>query len=120
MDVNDNWWIFIDENVVGYYPVALFSNLINPKTIGWGGVTSIAPNGINPSMGSGSFPSDGASSFSNIHFRNQWKIKAAPQSNEYDIIIDRPKCYDLKDDGYKDDNLGFTFQFGGLGEQCDN
>nr|POE80670.1 hypothetical protein CFP56_39308 [Quercus suber] len=93
----------------------MFSNLINPETFGWGGVMSVAPNGISPPMESGSFSGDSASSFSNIHFRNQSKIQVAPQSNEYDTFIDRPKCYDLKYDGYKDDNLGFTFQFGGPG-----
>ncbi|XP_065625488.1 protein neprosin [Quercus suber] len=121
-DSNYNWWISIEGFVVGYYPKEIVFNLNQPQGIGWGGVAVGRPNGNSaPPMGSGEF-SDGSNAceFSNIQYRNEENTTLAPQSPHYKIITDNPKCYDLKYDGYKNPEVGFTFKFGGPGGPCSN
>ncbi|XP_050281518.1 uncharacterized protein LOC126722406 [Quercus robur] len=121
-DSNYNWWISIEGFVVGYYPKEIVFNLNQPQGLGWGGVAVGNPNGNSaPPMGSGEF-SDGSNAceFSNIQYRNQENTTLAPQSPHYKIITDNPKCYDLKYDGYKNPEFGFTFKFGGPGGTCSN
>ena len=105
---------------MGYYPAELLFNLNKPQGIGWGGVAVGPPNGYIPPMESGSFPDGNPlhSSFTNIKYRNQLNTTLVPQSPHYQLIIDNPKCYDLKYDGYKNEELGFTFQIGGPGGPC--
>ncbi|XP_065624643.1 protein neprosin [Quercus suber] len=119
-DLNYNWWLSFGNNVVGYYPAELLFNLNKPQGIGWGGVAVGTPNGYIPPMESGSFPDGNPlhSSFTNIKYRNQLNETLVPQSPHYQLIIDNPKCYDLKYDGYKNEELGFTFQIGGPGGSC--
>ncbi|GMY22889.1 hypothetical protein FCV25MIE_18130 [Fagus crenata] len=38
----------------------------------------------------------------------------------YDIIIDNKSCYDLIDDGYQGEYMGYAFEFGGPSGQCGN
>ncbi|XP_075645647.1 protein neprosin-like [Castanea sativa] len=121
-DTNYNWWISIEGFVVGYYPKEIVFNLNQPQGLGWGGVAVGNPNGNSaPPMGSGEF-SDGSNAceFSNIQYRNQENTTLAPQLPHYKIITDNPKCYDLKYDGYKNPEFGFTFKFGGPGGPCSN
>nr|POF07609.1 hypothetical protein CFP56_61865 [Quercus suber] len=43
-----NWWLTRDGNRIGYYPAAIFNNLTEPETVGWGGIAVSPPNGISP------------------------------------------------------------------------
>ena len=106
---------------MGYYPKEIVFNLMQTQGIGWGGVAVGNPKGnIAPPMESGSFPNGVDNSFTNIQYRTQVNTTTIPESSHYQIILDNPKCYDLKYDGYKNQQLGFTFQIGGPGGPCAN
>ena len=118
-----NWWVSFDNIFVGYFPATLFNNFGEPEAVGWGGVVVNPPNGISPPMGSGLFP-DGnykhVGSFRQIQYRDNTGKLNVPQDLFYDIIIDNKSCYDLKNDGYQGEYMGYAFEFGGPGGQCRN
>ena len=102
---------------MGYYPKEIVFNLNQPQGVGWGGAAVGRPNGNSaPPMGSGEF-SDGDNA---CEFSNQENTTLTPQSPHYQIITDNLNCYDLKYDGYKNPEVGFTFKFGGPGGPCAN
>lgn len=106
---------------MGYYPAEILFNSEDSRSIGWGGFVVGPPKGTSPPMGSGALPvSTDASSFENIKFRNEFNNATIPIPIHYDIIKDNPKCYELLNEGYKDDEVEFIFQFGGPGGQCAN
>ncbi|KAM3685678.1 hypothetical protein ACB098_11G139100 [Castanea mollissima] len=125
-DKNHNWWLLftsaiVENHIVGYYPAEILFNSEDPRSIGWGGFVVGPPKGTSPPMGSGVLPvSTDASSFENINFRNEFNNTIIPIPIHYDIIKDNPKCYELLNEGYKADEVEFTFQFGGPGGQCAN
>lgn len=122
-DKDYNWWLSFQNKVVGYYPADILFNLKDARSIGWGGDAVGRPNGNNPPpMGSGVLSADnnGASSFKNIKYSKELNNTLNPVPTDYDIIKDNPKCYELKNEGYKNEVLGFTFEFGRPGGQCAN
>ena len=118
-----NWWVSFDNIFVGYFPATLFNNFSEPEAVGWGGVVVNPPNGISPPMGSGLFP-DGnykhVGSFRQIQYRDNTGKLNVPQDLFYDIIIDNKSCYDLRNDKYQGEYMGYAFEFGGPGGQCGN
>ncbi|KAL0007410.1 hypothetical protein SO802_008912 [Lithocarpus litseifolius] len=105
-DSNYNWWLLIHKDAVGYYPREIVFDLIKSQSIGWGGNAAGPPNG--------------ASFFANIKYRNELNNTLNPERTHYNIIMDSPKYYELSYAGNDDDELRFTFQFGGPGGQCAN
>ena len=103
---------------MAYYPKEIVFNLNQPQGVGWEGLPLVAQMEIAPHapMGSGEF-SDGSNA---CEFSNQENTTLTPQSPHYQIITDNLNCYDLKYDGYKNPEFGFTFKFGGPGGPCAN
>ena len=116
-----NWWLTRDGNRIGYYPAAIFNNLAEPETVGWGGIGVSPSNGISPPVGSGIFP-DGnykhTSQFRSVQYRNSSGMLDVPQANTIDTIIDSPNCYLIHFLGYIDVLGGYTLEFGGPGGKC--
>ncbi|KAK4592411.1 hypothetical protein RGQ29_016807 [Quercus rubra] len=116
-----NWWVTKDQINIGYFPAAIFNNLTNVETVGWGGIAVSPPNGISPPMGSGIFPDDNykhTSQFRAIQYRNSSGALDGPHKYTYDIIIDSPNCYLIDYHGYIGEHEGYTFGFGGPGGDC--
>ncbi|XP_068655751.1 uncharacterized protein [Aristolochia californica] len=117
------WWLYINDEVVGFWPYQFFNHL-NQKAdlVMWGGEV-YSPNGQGlPPMGSGIAPGgrddDGwqkACYMNNIFTVNN-KNEYVVGPKDTDIFIDRRKCYNLVDLGVVDNpNWGRSFYFGG---QC--
>ncbi|XP_050281536.1 uncharacterized protein LOC126722427 [Quercus robur] len=116
-----NWWVTKDQINIGYFPAALFNNLANFETVGWGGIVVSPPNGISPPMGSGIFPDDNyghTSQFRAIQYKNSSGVLDGPHKYTYDTIIDSPNCYLIDFHGYIGEHEGYTFGFGGPGGDC--
>ena len=114
-----NWWITKDEINIGYFPAAIFNNLTEAETVGWGGLAVSLPNGISPPMGSGIFPDDNyshTSQFRAIQYRNSSGVLDGPHEYTYDTIIDSLDYYLIDFHGYMGEFKGYTFRFDGLGE----
>jgi hypothetical protein len=123
--LNDgNWWVSFGNESIGYFPATLFHNFGGAEVVGWGGVAVGPPNGLSPPMGSGLFP-DGnykhACSFRQVQYKNNTGDLNVPQKFRYNIIIDYGNsCYDLRDDKYQGEYMGYAFEFGGPGGECGN
>jgi hypothetical protein len=117
-----NWWVSFGDELIGYFPATiLFNNFNEPEIVGWGGVAVGPPNGMSPPMGSGLFP-DGsykqACSFRQVQYTDNTGNLNVPR--EFQYIIDNKSCYDLKNDGYHGEYMGYAFKFGGPGGECGN
>ncbi|KAK7321484.1 hypothetical protein VNO77_32181 [Canavalia gladiata] len=119
--VNKNWWLIMENKIIGYFPAQLFSNMGSAEQVGWGGLTKSRPGAVSPPMGSGSFP-DGqfvhASYFRNISFHNVSRLENIPQKYFRRSLITNPTCFGLQDYGDKGANFGYTIEFGGPGGNC--
>lgn len=115
-----NWWLIVKNKHVGYFPAALFSNLSVANMVGWGGRVSGVMKGASPPMGSGHFP-DGDMTHACYVRRISYVESGStqePDENLPNIVVDNPHCYDLKYFGFRDDQNGYTLQFGGPGGYC--
>ncbi|KAK7276258.1 hypothetical protein RIF29_17396 [Crotalaria pallida] len=125
-DVNtENWWLNIDFVPVGYFPKALFSNLVSADEVGWGGTTTTPAGTRAPPMGSGLFPDDNfvhACYFKNVSYQNQFREDIGPYEKRANLFTftDKPKCYDVQYYGDQGGEVGYSLQFGGPGGDCDS
>ncbi|KAL1818764.1 hypothetical protein ACET3Z_013633 [Daucus carota] len=115
-----NWWMqFGNSNqVIGYWPASLFSNLADGATlIEWGGeVVNSASDGQHTTtqMGSGHFPGEGFGKAS--YFRN---IQVVDGSNQLRVpkdvktFTEQSSCYDVQTG--KNGQWGTFFYYGGPG-----
>ncbi|CAJ2664050.1 unnamed protein product [Trifolium pratense] len=116
---NNKWWVMIHNKAVGYFPVALFTNLYVADQVSWGGAT-IAIDAPSPPMGSGYFP-DGnlyhSCYFKNIAFKNgTTSPNFGPDKLSIQEFTDSPKCYGVE--YYEKTKYGsddYTLLFGGPG-----
>ncbi|KAM3747438.1 hypothetical protein ACB098_05G034800 [Castanea mollissima] len=72
---NENWWLQVDDQLIGYWPQSIFTYLASSATtLDWGGeIYNSKPGGSHTKtqMGSGHFPDEGygkASYFRNIQY----------------------------------------------------
>ncbi|XP_061338521.1 protein neprosin-like [Gastrolobium bilobum] len=118
-----NWWLKVFKKNVGYFPAALFSNMVPADQVGWTGSTITDVGSPSPPMGSGDFPNGDTSRscyFRQITFRNENQIEQGPSKGNWDTFSDIPNCYDVKYYGWVNDAFGYTLLFGGPGGNCGN
>ncbi|XP_072967982.1 protein neprosin-like [Typha angustifolia] len=112
-----NWWMKVQNVLVGYWPAELFTALsFNATVVEWGGeVINTSPNGVHTStaMGSGHFPDEGFRKASYIS-----NLMTVDSSNNLSLVKsittkeDHPYCYDAKT---FDEDKGLILYFGGPG-----
>ncbi|XP_068640721.1 protein neprosin-like [Aristolochia californica] len=120
LDLIKNWWLFVNDWAIGYWPLNIFTQMDGADTITWGGEVSNPNMGSPmPEMGSGHWPTEGwtkACYMRNLQILTpDYKLLDAP--TDTDIQIDLPKCYSLADHG----NSGpwrRNFYLGGSGGYC--
>ncbi|OAY77558.1 hypothetical protein ACMD2_09852, partial [Ananas comosus] len=107
-----NWWLSYDNIDVGYWPAAIFTQLVSYATsVQWGGeIMNHRGNGqrTTTQMGSGHFPQEGyrkASYFRNVKVVNSANTLIPPQS--VSTIVDYPNCYDIQT--FSNASWGFYF-----------
>ncbi|XP_072993776.1 protein neprosin-like [Typha latifolia] len=112
-----NWWMKVQNKLVGYWPAELFTSLsFNATVVEWGGeVINTSPNGVHTStsMGSGHFPDEGFTKASYIS-----NLMTVDSSNNLSLVQsittkeDHPYCYDAKT---SNTDKGLILYFGGPG-----
>ncbi|KAL8092068.1 hypothetical protein AgCh_034377 [Apium graveolens] len=116
-----NWWMKYgnDNEVVGYWPASLFTNLADgADMIQWGGqVVDIVSDGQHTTtqMGSGHFPAEGfskAAYFKNIQVVTNGSNQLM-DPHDVDALTDQNGCYDIEFG--KSTHGGFFFYYGGPG-----
>ncbi|XP_058746492.1 protein neprosin-like, partial [Vicia villosa] len=116
-----NWWLTQENEIIGYFPISLFSNLIYAHQVGWGGRTSTAQHGPSPQMGSGVFPDNiynHASYFIYVSFVVNSLERIEPENYMVETFNDKPKCFFAKYYGLQDEDVRYSLQFGGPGGNC--
>ncbi|CAN1168571.1 hypothetical protein LINPERHAP2_LOCUS27884, partial [Linum perenne] len=95
-----NWWLYFQDEQVGYWPGSLFRNLrTSASLLEWGGeIINKKKNGLHTDtqMGSGHFPSEGYSKAA--YFRSLEYVDGGGYDNPADGITghaSRPECYDI-------------------------
>ncbi|KAM4111027.1 hypothetical protein ACJW30_05G036700 [Castanea mollissima] len=114
-----NWWLQVQDQVLGYWPSSIFNYLASTATrIIWGGmVYNSKPNGhhTRTQMGSGHFGNEGfgkASYFKNIGYMdNSGKFRDV-DARSLNLQVTRPFCYNVK---VVNNTVGTDFFFGGPG-----
>ncbi|PNX84952.1 hypothetical protein L195_g041017 [Trifolium pratense] len=115
-----NWWLTVADKTIGYFPAALFPNMVEPSGVGWGGST-LSPMGTSsPSMGSGHLPDKDyvhASYFRDIGIQvDDSGIYNQPSGDKYvDADADAASCYNVEYYGDQGEEFGYSLQFGGPG-----
>ncbi|CAN7133863.1 unnamed protein product [Brassica rapa subsp. narinosa] len=115
-----HWWLqFGSGTLVGYWPVSLFTHLMeHGNMVQFGGeIVNTQPDGSHTStqMGSGHFAGEGFGKAS--YFRNlevvDWDNTLIPISN-LRVLADHPNCYDIR--GGVNRVWGNYFYYGGPGK----
>ncbi|CAJ2633856.1 unnamed protein product [Trifolium pratense] len=115
-----NWWLTVADKTIGYFPAALFPNMVEPSGLGWGGST-LSPMGTSsPSMGSGHLPDKDfvhASYFRDIGIQvDDSGNYNQPSGDKYvDADADAASCYNVEYYGDQGEEFGYSLQFGGPG-----
>lgn len=116
----DNWWIRVNGDYMGYYPASLYSPFglrSQATTVGWGGEVfdELAhPGTTNTDMGSGKFPFEGFGQAA--YMRNlAYQSDAAGTMTQMGGLptVENPDCYDIS--ANTDPNWGRYFYWGGTG-----
>ncbi|XP_058746324.1 protein neprosin-like [Vicia villosa] len=111
-----DWWIYINEKKIGYYPSSLFSNMTSANQIVWIGKTTNPTNTTSPPMGSGVKPNGvfgHACHFKKLAFVNNSRMQQSVTKDMGEVKSSNSQCYDAR--YYEDDTNGLTLQFGGPG-----
>ncbi|WZY92066.1 hypothetical protein YC2023_064395 [Brassica napus] len=113
-----NWALFVDDEIIGYWPGELFTHLIKGASrVRFGGNTFMSPDGISPPMGNGYVPIydyERSSSFLHVKLTNDkyQSIEAETQMGVADS-----NCFTLISRDYANET-GTSFSFGGPGGRC--
>ncbi|KAH1214607.1 hypothetical protein GmHk_14G042300 [Glycine max] len=114
--ITKNWWLNIENTNIGYFPIALFSNMASAQQGGWGGKTHAPPGAPSPPMGSGYFPDKSfihACYFRDVSFKNGSTQNYGPEEYHVNTETDKPSCFGVKYYGNQGRQLGYSLQFGG-------
>jgi hypothetical protein len=111
-----NWWLTIAGKTIGYFPAALFPNMVKPSGAGWGGSTLSSAGTSSPPMGSGHFPDK---NFVHASYFREIGIQGNDSGEYYEPSVDEDSdtigCYDVKYYGDQGEEFGYSLQFGGPG-----
>ncbi|XP_058746323.1 protein neprosin-like [Vicia villosa] len=117
-----NWWIYINEKKIGYYPSSLFSNMTLANQIVWIGKTTNPTNTPSPPMGYGVKPNGvfgHACHFKKLAFVNNSRMQQSVTKDMGEVRSSNNQCYDAR--YYEDGTNGLTLEFGGPGgNNCEN
>ncbi|KAI3883505.1 hypothetical protein MKX03_010518 [Papaver bracteatum] len=119
-----NWWIQVQDILVGYYPSSLFTQLSNTSTrIDFGGeITNKRSKGQHTStqMGSGHFPSEGGLGISSyfIHIQIIDEHNEAKDPSDVKTYVTNPNFYDLQIDNKHTNGYGFYYGGPGYNDNC--
>ncbi|CAJ2652753.1 unnamed protein product [Trifolium pratense] len=111
-----NWWIYVNEKGIGYYPASLFSRLTTVDQVAWYGKTLNAMYAPSPPMGSGVLPNGilgHACYFKDLAFVNNDRKQQRFTKDMGQIKTTHPLCYSAA--YYQDLQTGLSLQFGGPG-----
>ncbi|KAL0666054.1 hypothetical protein Bca4012_028758 [Brassica carinata] len=120
----ENWWLRVGEELVGYWPGALFTSLGDGATrVQWGGeIVNVKTDGKHTitDMGSGHFADEGVKKAS--YFRNIMTVDGTNTLTEPQGIFPKTtndNCYNIKaGDGGTAWGLNFFFGGPGQNERC--
>lgn len=119
-----NWWLFVQNQAVGYYPGAVYNGgqmATNAELIDYGGETYTSGTDW-PQMGSGKFASEGwqQAAFQNtIFYIPRDENGGTGVSASLNTIETNPSCYTIAlTPSENGGNWGTYFFFGGPGGQC--
>ena len=118
-----NWWLNMQNKSLGYFPAALFSNMVSADQVGWGGRTTTSVGNPSPPMGSGYLPDDNfihASYFRHVTFRTSSGTDYGPGGDLAQEFADNKDCFGAKYYGDVRGEAGYALQFGGPGGNCGN
>ncbi|KAG4954248.1 hypothetical protein JHK87_039842 [Glycine soja] len=121
--VTKNWWINMANQIIGYFPATLFSNMTSADQVGWGGRTRTPPNTPSPPMGSRHFPDHTfthACYFRFMSFQNEVIRNYGIGPRGAQTFSDRSDCFGVQYFGYFSEDIGYSVQFGGPGGSCGN
>ncbi|XP_042513217.1 uncharacterized protein LOC122088123 [Macadamia integrifolia] len=122
-----NWWLYYQEEPVGYWPSSLFKGLGSGAAtrVDWGGevVNPKTNNGKWPPMGSGNFPDPNVANYGKSCFISNLSIFKKDSSwDEYplnpNIFASNSKCYNIIDYGLVDTQRRRVISYGGPGGSC--
>ncbi|XP_058106309.1 protein neprosin-like [Magnolia sinica] len=119
--ITGNWWLQINNKVLGYWPGTLFKGLADSSNlIEWGGeIMNSREEGqhTKTQMGSGHFPNEEWSKSSFI--KNIQVVDASYSLRDPDSLTpyaEYPTCYDIKVVPNKKSDYGYYLYFGGPGQ----
>ncbi|CAL4982598.1 unnamed protein product [Urochloa decumbens] len=111
-----NWWLQVENYVLGYWPSSIFSYLAdNASRILWGGEYSYDAGQTSTQMGGGHFVEEGlgrAAYIKNIQVIDSSNNTKSP--NGMDLIQEQPNCYNVQSGNNSD--WGTYIYFGGPGK----
>lgn len=116
-----NWWLNLQDEMLGYFPASLFSDLNYVREVGWGGRTSTSLSSPSPPMGSGVFPDNvynHASYFTHVSFQINSTERLEPETYTVKTFNDKPDCFFVEYYGLLDEEFKYSLQFGGPGGSC--
>ncbi|CAL5189962.1 unnamed protein product [Lathyrus oleraceus] len=116
-----NWWLNLQDEMLGYFPASLFSDLNYAGEVGWGGRTSTSLSSPSPPMGSGVFPDNvynHASYFTHVSFQINSTERLEPETYTVKTFNDKPDCFFAEYYGLLDEEFRYSLQFGGPGGNC--
>ncbi|CAG7907900.1 unnamed protein product [Brassica rapa] len=116
-----NWGLKLDNEVIGYWPKELFTELNKGASqVIYGGNTFMSTAEISPPMGNGYFPV--ADFLKTAHFKNVFIIdsnykRAYIEEKKLRLYADYVECFRVTYLGYIGSN-GMCFSYGGPGGRC--
>ncbi|CAJ2633853.1 unnamed protein product [Trifolium pratense] len=114
--ISHNWWLTVADKTIGYFPAAIFSDMVKVSG-GWGGVTRTPEGTSSPPMGSGHLPDKNfvhASYFRDVGIQVDHSEKYH-QPNIIEDNNDNFNCYGINYYGDQGEEFGYSLQFGGPG-----
>ncbi|XP_043721984.1 uncharacterized protein LOC122669303 [Telopea speciosissima] len=119
--VSGNWWIQLQNELLGYWPDSILTGLAGGASmVHWGGeITNSHSDGFHTTtqMGSGHFPSEGYAKSS--YFRNLRVVDSSTNimANPKGItpFAAKPQCYDVHINENTGSSYGYHFYYGGPG-----
>jgi len=121
--VSKNWWLYVNNVDIGYFPVELFSGMNSADEVGWGGTTSTPQDSSSPPIGYGHFPDRKffhSCYFIRMSYMNISKKNNEPKKHQIKKYIDNPECFGLSYYGNLHKSVDYSIQFGGPGGSCSN
>ncbi|XP_042518586.1 uncharacterized protein LOC122092337 [Macadamia integrifolia] len=121
-----NWWIYYQDEAVGYWPSSLYKGLGSggATRVDWGGEVANPNTNVEwPPMGSGNFPDKNGANYANSCYISNLSIFQKDSTwDEYplspELFISKSECYNIVDYGWIDTQRRRVISYGGPGGSC--